>query len=607
MSALFHKHRRVALGASGGRRTMHLLATLGLLLGLPLGLAGCATTHKADTSHDWPMVPSTRAANPPPSPKASVAEAPVSAPARAERERVSEPVAADTTALAQLPNLFDRIRLGYQLPDVADPSIDHLVRWYANKPDFLDRTFERGERYLYYIVRELEARHMPLELAFLPVIESSYNPYAYSRARAAGMWQFIPPTAKRYDVRVNWWQDGRRDVVESTRAALDYLQELHTMFDGDWLLAIAAYNCGEQAVLRSMERSRARNRPTDFWHLDLPKETKGYVPSLLAMSRIVANPERYGLEFTPIANKPYFAQVDIGSAIDLRLAAALLQMNEDELHGLNPAFNRWATDPEGPFTLLVPHDRAFEFARQVSSLSLDERIPLERSRLAPGETLEQVAKSRDLPLATLRQLNGMNETLKPGDEILLPASRIAPLKAGLIIEGETAFAGTRRTHRKSYVVHRGDTLASIARKNHVPTQQLADMNGLSAHSKLKPGKKISVETIETPSVAKATPAATAAVPAAASVAAKTTETTKTKASEQKLASTRATRSPSRMQSAAERTVSYVVRSGDTLYAISKKFAVSIEKLKTMNKLNQTDLRPGQTLRLQIAKERDYGG
>ena len=390
------------------------------------------------------MVPSTRVAHT--APPAEVAEpAPPHENASAEpttESLVSSPVPPESSPLAELPNIFDRIRLGYKLPEVADRSIDGQVRFFAGKPDFLDRTFDRAEHYLYYVVRELEARDMPLELAFLPVIESAYNPYAYSRARAAGIWQFIAPTARRYDVRVNWWQDGRRDIVDSTRAALDYLSELHTMFDGDWFLAIAAYNCGEAAVQRAVTKARRAGKPADFWHLKLPNETHGYVPALLAMARIVADPDQYGLEFATIANKPYFAQVEVGSQIDLRVAAMLLNVSEEELHELNPAFNRWATDPDGPHHLLVPVAVAPEFARTVVSLSPELRMPVEHYRVLDGDSFQGLARDRDIPVSTIRQMNGIRTAeLRGGDDIVLPASKVTPLRAGLIIEGETPLPG----------------------------------------------------------------------------------------------------------------------------------------------------------------------
>ncbi len=528
-----------------------------LLVSLVTVLAGCAS-KPLDLSHDWPMVPATRVV--------ATHHQKATTPTENNSDRlVTDPVPLEHTALEDLPNVFDRIRLGYQLPEIDDPAIDRLVRFYANQPTRLDRTFERAERYLYYVTRELEARHMPLELAFLPVIESAYNPYAYSRARAAGMWQFIPPTTKHYDVRVNWWQDGRRDVVESTRAALDYLSELHTLFDGDWLLAIAAYNCGGQAVLRAMDRARSRQRPTDFWHLDLPKETRSYVPSLLAMARIVAKPEAYGLEFAPIANHPYFAQVEIGTQIDLRLAAAILNLNDNELHALNPAFNRWATDPEGPYQLLVPRAQAYDFARTVSNLPLEARVPIEHYTLGPSDSLEKVAKARNLPLTLLRQMNDPLNNFKPGNDILLPASKIEPLRAGLIIEGESPVPG-KASHHKLYVVRRGDTLASVAKKHHVGTQTLAKLNGLSTQAPLQPGNTLTIGT-----------------------------------------SQQSKRAVSRESTTGQRQVTYLVRQGDTLPMIASKFSVTTAQIKKWNQLKSTTIKPGQQLVLVPSKNQDYGG
>ena len=466
---------------------------------LLLMVAGCAGTPSREPSaKDFAMVPSDRTARNPIASSTSSGpefapsfEPPAVDPAEA---LVSQPVPIDTSPLADLANVFDRIRLGYALPDSNDKSIAIQARYFASREDYLDRAFERGERYLYYVVRELEARNMPLELAMLPIVESAYNPYAYSRARAAGIWQFIAPTATRYQVRVNWWQDGRRDIVDSTRAALDYLSELHTMFDGDWFKAIAAYNCGEQTVVRAVERNRRQHKPTDFFHLKLPRETRAYVPELLALSRIVANPSAYGLEFASIANAPYFARVEIGSQIDLRVAASLIGVGEEELHALNPAFNRWATDPEGPYHLLVPYASATEFARAIAGLTPQLRMPLEHYKLQDGDTLATLAVERQLTVPAIRALNFPNyASLRVGDEVLLPASKIAPLRAGLIIEGETPLPGS---HRKTYVVRRGDTLASIARRNGVKVGDLARLNGLGPRAQLETGSHLMVEILD---------------------------------------------------------------------------------------------------------------
>lgn len=535
---------------------------------LALALAGCATTPEAPSTYAMVagtrIQPATPAATPPPDP------APQAAAALAEG-LVTLPVPPDSSPAGELDNLFDRIRLGYGIADVEHPSIDQQVRYFTGMPEYLDRSFERAERYLYFIVRELEARKMPLELAMLPVIESSYNPYAYSRARAAGIWQFIAPTAKRYDVRVNWWQDGRRDIVDSTRAALDYLSELHTMFDGDWLLAIAAYNCGEMAVQRAMARNRARGQPTDFFHLQLPGETRAYVPKLLAMARIVSNPEVYGLEIAPIANKPYFAQVEIGSQIDLRVSATLLGVTENELHALNPAFNRWATDPDGPFHLLVPVDAATRFAQTVASLPTESRMPVERFRVENGATVAQLARERNIPVATIRRLNRLTAgDFQIGDEVLLPASKIEPLKAGLVIEGETPLKGLASAKRHIYVVRRGDTLASIASRHHVGIQELARLNGLAPSARLMAGNRLFVEPkLRTAQAAK--------------------------------------RGHGNGAQDSQRKVSYIVKHGDTLRAISQRFSVSVSDLRAWNGLPYASLRKGQKLVIYIPAERDYGG
>src|SRR5471032_2543047 len=265
---------------------------------------------------------------------------------------------ADSVVTIRQPDLLERVRGGFTLDDVDEPAIDAQANWFANHPDFLERTFGRSELWLYYIVGQLEQRNMPRELALLPVIESAFEPYAYSRARASGLWQFISDTGRRFGLKQDWWYDGRRDPIEATRAALDYLQALHDEFNGDWLLAIAAYNCGELAVERAIDHNRRAGKPTDFWHLKLPTETRGYVPELLAMRRLVANPARYGLEFSRIQDEPYFVPIATGGQIDMQVVADIAGISAEDLYTLNPAFHRFATDPTGPHRLLVPVDAA---------------------------------------------------------------------------------------------------------------------------------------------------------------------------------------------------------------------------------------------------------
>src|ERR1017187_562118 len=232
-------------------------------------------------------------------------------------------------------DLFDRMRAGFALDEVQEPAIDQQLAWFQHNPEYVEPVVQRGQRYLYHVITEVERRGMPLEFALLPVGEGASEPFAYSVSRAAGLWQFIPATGVRFGLKQEWWYDGRRDVIESTRAALDYLQALHDQFDGNWLLAIAAYNVGEAAVQRAIDSNRAHGRPADFWHLNLPAETRAYVPKLLAMKRLMAEPERYGLAFAAIPTEPYFAVIDTGSQIDLTVCAQLAGVSYDELIALN--------------------------------------------------------------------------------------------------------------------------------------------------------------------------------------------------------------------------------------------------------------------------------
>ncbi|HVN43240.1 MAG TPA: transglycosylase SLT domain-containing protein, partial [Steroidobacteraceae bacterium] len=313
-----------------------LLRTAAALACLSVLLTGCASTGSGEYSslppsprHPNDGRPTEPAAQPPP---------PV--------------LPVEHLAPDQYADILDRIRAGYALQDVQNWAIDKEVDGFQAKPDWLDRTFRRAGRYLHYIVGEIEKRGMPTEIALLPVVESAFNPVAYSRSRASGLWQFIPSSGKHYGLEQNWWIDQRRDVIESTQAALNYLQYLHDYFGGDWFLAIAAYNGGEGTVAAAIARNQAAGRPTDFFSLDLRPETRDYVPKLLAMRRIVGNPQVYGLSFAPIPNTPYFAVVDPGHQVHLGEAADLAGISRDDMFALNPAFNRMTTPPNGPHRLL---------------------------------------------------------------------------------------------------------------------------------------------------------------------------------------------------------------------------------------------------------------
>src|SRR5262245_9636883 len=359
-----------------------------------------------------------------------------------------EPTTLAGVTPAQYGDLFDRIRAGFKLDEVDRHAVDQQLSWYAANPDYLERAFGRAELYLYHIVAEIESRGMPLELALLPVVESAFDPYAYSRARASGLWQFIPGTGSRFGLKQDWWYDGRRDVVESTRAALDYLQYLHDEFNGDWLLAIASYNCGEVAVERAVANNLAAGKPTDFWSLKLPKETRAYVPKLLAMKRLVADPESYGLAFSRIINQPYFARVETLGQIDLKLAAELAGVTYEEVYELNPAFHRWATDPSGPHYLLLPADSADVFRQNIGQLTPEERVRATLYTVRKGDSVSSVARKFNTTITTIRELNGIpSGPLTVGTDLRVPSPDLVlppkVVRAAALVDRPDRRAGQR--------------------------------------------------------------------------------------------------------------------------------------------------------------------
>ncbi|MBV8853510.1 MAG: LysM peptidoglycan-binding domain-containing protein [Sinobacteraceae bacterium] len=460
----------------------------------------------------------------------------------------------------QYSDLFDRLRSGFKLDEVERAAVDQQVNWYASHPAYLERAFGRAELYLYHIVTELEARGMPLEIALLPVVESAFEPYAYSRARASGLWQFIPGTGSRYGLKQDWWYDGRRDVVESTRAALDYLQSLHDEFNGDWLLAIAAYNCGEYNVERALEANRQKGKPLDFWSLKLPKETQAYVPKLLAMRRLVVSPETYGISISPIPNQPYFARVETHGQIDLKLAAEIAGCTDEELYELNPAFHRWATDPAGPHYLLLPVDGAQVFTQNVALLSDEQRMRSTIYTVGRGDSVASVAKRFNTTPAVIREMNDLpTGPLTLGTDLRVPSSSAA-LPSKVLLAAARVDRPERRSRRPHvHIVHRGDTMYSIARRSGMNVQQLAMLNNLQPGDPLRAGQRIRV-------------------------------------------SSSGTRAGSGSASTGPRRVTYTVRHGDTLAAIARLFQVSVNQIMAWNGIaSRSGISPGQKLTIHVVK------
>lgn len=320
-------------------------------------------------------------------------------------------------------DLWQRVRNGFAMPDLNSSLVANQQAWYLNHPQYLQRIFERCQRYLYYVTAELEKRGMPTELALLPIIESAYNPQARSSARAMGMWQFIPSTGKNYNLKQNIWVDERRDIVASTNAALDYLQYIYEMH-GDWQLALASYNWGEGAVGRSIAKNRAKGLPGDYSHLTMPGETRNYVPKLQAIKNIVANPQLFGIALETIPNQPYFSVVGRDGNMDVALAAHLAGIPMAEFMALNPAYNRPVMPGSANSPLVLPADKVQTYLDNLQDHEAQDK-PLSAWRtytLARGEKLESVARRHGLSLGRLKQLNGLTKRTKiyPGLALLVP-------------------------------------------------------------------------------------------------------------------------------------------------------------------------------------------
>jgi membrane-bound lytic murein transglycosylase D len=468
----------------------------------------------------------------------------------------------------QYPDVFDRIRAGFKLEDIESRQIDIQVNWYANNPQYLERVFGRAVPYMHHIVKEIEARGMPLELALLPVVESAFEPYARSWATANGLWQFMPGTGERFGLKQDWWYDGRRDVIASTRAAMDYLQYMHDEFFDDWLLAVAAYNCGEFRVQREVNKNRALGKPVDFFSLSLPSETRAYVPKLMAMRRLVLNPGDYGLAFSPIPNEPYFVKVDTGGQLDLSLAAELAGITLDEVYELNPGFHRWATDPAGPHVLLMPRDAADAFSKNLEMLSPDERVRVSLHKVRKGESIATIAKKYKTQAIVLRDMNNLDNgtALIVGNEIRVPSAVVNLPAKVMLAAARVDGRGGRGSRPGVHVVRSGDSLWRIAKRHRMSVATLARLNGMGPGDTLRAGQKLVLNPRSSGS-----------------------------SSSKKSVSSGGGSSPSRQ-------VSYKVRSGDTLSRIAKVFGVTVSDLVNWNGISrQTTLRVGQKLTVNVRR------
>ena len=453
----------------------------------------------------------------------------------------------------QYEDIWEKVADNLELKVPNDRRVTAQLNWYKRHQEYMNRVAKRAEPFLYFIVQEIEKRDMPLDLVLLPIVESAFDPLAYSHMHASGMWQIIPSTGKRFGLKINWWYDGRQDVVASTNAALNFLEYLHEYFDGDWLHALAAYNSGEGRVRRAISYNKRRGRKTDFWSLKLPRETRAYVPKMLALNELLANSKKYNFEFREIKNEKIIENVKLDSQIDLHIAAQLAEVSEDEIYALNTGYLRWATSSSGQHDLVLPLSKVETFQTNLKQLPKNQRLSWKRYKIKKGDTLSTIARNNRTQTKVIKDVNSLKSNkIILGDMLLIPVAAnensLAYLKRNKRYQQTLA---KRQTSRITHTVKKGDTLWDISRDYQVSLNNLKRWNSLRSNSKIVPGKKLIILQKE---------------------------------------------------NNAQKRIVYKIRKGDSLDRIARKFNVKAKDIARWNgmKLNEI-IRPGEMLRLYVRR------
>ncbi|MCC6374594.1 MAG: LysM peptidoglycan-binding domain-containing protein [Moraxellaceae bacterium] len=507
--------------------------------------------------------------------------------------------------LASFGDIWARTRAGFKLDAVDNERIAQQRAWFSKRQDYLDRMTARASHYLYHTVTEAEKMGVPTELALLPIIESSYDPFATSPAQAAGLWQFIPGTGKMFGLRQTWWYDGRRDILESTRAAYKFLTQLYNQF-GSWELALAAYNWGPGNVQKAINRNLAAGLATDYWSLSMPAETMAYVPRFLAVAQVVKDPTAFGVHLNPILNKAHFRETYAKNQVDLASVAKIAGLTTKQLYQLNPGYMRWATNPDGPHRVLVPAKTANIFEEQLAALPAPDRYITVSKRyvVKKGDSLYRIAAKFNTTPAALKRLNGKliskkgyvavgkslivshAKQLVSGESVDVEqvanpaAERVAQLEKTEKPSRQDTAKNDNQT-KKFHKVRAGESLFAIAKKYDVSIKDLADWNNLKAKSSIQTGTKLVVLVEE------------------ADVVDSPRSSKKSKNKSSKVANQQSD-SPKKNKKERMKRISYEVKRGDTLYSISQRYNVSISQIKTWNKTSN-NLKPGQDLVIFLAK------
>lgn len=459
--------------------------------------------------------------------------------------------------------IWPRLQAGLTLDYVDHPAVKAQLDWYRRHPQYLERVQQRASRYLFHVLEMLHENDVPYDFALLPIIESAYEPFAYSHGRAAGLWQFIPVSGQRFGLNQNWWLDERRDVVESTRAAIAYLKFLHRFFDQDWQLALAAYNAGEGTVRNAIRRNQRQQRPADFWHLELPAETRAYVPKLIALAEIFRHPEKYDIALLPISNRPYFTSVTLDGQLDLLQAAEMANISIEELYYLNPGLNRWATPPVNNYPLKIPLSAQLEFSSQIATLPDQQRITWQRHTIRPGESLNSIAGRYQTDKDWIREANQLTSDVIIAGKVLMVPIASAEHHRYRLSEAERVNrrqgnAPAQGMTRHEHIVKSGDSFWKIARQYDVDIKALARWNSKAPGDMLRAGDKLVVW----------------------------------------LAADKSSAFRPRDDKIAR--INYRVRNGDSLAKIAGKFNVAIGQIVNWNNINPDKyLQPGQPLTLYV--------
>lgn len=478
------------------------------------------------------------------------------------------------------PDLWTKLRQGFSFDLALDePRVQSHIKWFVDHPDYLQRVFSRGALYLPYIVDQVIEAGLPLEIALLPVIESALDPFAYSQGRASGLWQFIPATARLYHIKIDWWYDGRRDIIDSTKAATAFLTDLGARYQQDWPLALSAYNAGAGRVNQAIKRNQRQNKATTFWDLALPKETRNYVPKLLALAAIIRSPDTYGITLPYIDMKKSWAVFPMSNQIDLALAADLAEVPVDDLYRLNPGHNQWATHPQGPYRLLLPQAQIPVMTDNLASYPSEQRITWRRHIIRSGETLSEIADDYQLSVDAILEANQLSGHLIIAGEILMIPTPLASPNDYLLSSDNRATNRLKRYQARyqqppqEHTVRSGDSLWRIAKQYQVSVRELARWNGLTPKSVLPIGDILFVF--------QPTP---------------TTDALKI------------SRNPPPQTRPMVRTIYYKIRTGDSLSKIAARFNTSVSAIKTWNPtLTQKPyLHPGDRLRLELNVRNSQG-